>query len=96
MVLKLAFEPCDGSSTGRATSLPNNSLTLTSGRFINCCVKYNWGSTSCRWKRFTIDVSVDLHRRIKTACASPDLEMATWMRELLEINVAPLENSPRK
>ena len=47
------------------------------------------------WKRFTIDVPVELHRRIKTACASRDLQMATWMRKLLETNVAPLENSPR-
>jgi hypothetical protein len=48
------------------------------------------------WKRFTIDVPVELHRRIKMACASRDLEMATWMRNLLETNVARLENSPRK
>jgi predicted HicB family RNase H-like nuclease len=48
-----------------------------------------------QWKRFTIDVPVELHRRIKTACASRDLEMATWMRKLLETNVARLENSPK-
>jgi predicted HicB family RNase H-like nuclease len=48
-----------------------------------------------RWKRFTIDVPVELHRRIKTACASRDLEMATWMRKLLETNVARLGNSPK-
>lgn len=45
------------------------------------------------WKRFTIDVPVKLHRRIKMACASRDMEMAAWMRMLLETNVARLENS---
>jgi hypothetical protein len=48
-----------------------------------------------QWKRFTIDVPVDLHRRIKMACAYQGLEMANWMRKLLETNVARLENSPR-
>jgi hypothetical protein len=43
-----------------------------------------------------IDVPVELHRRIKMACASRDLEMTTWMRKLLETNVAQLENSPLK
>jgi hypothetical protein len=41
-------------------------------------------------------VPVELHRRIKMACASRDLQMAAWMRKLLETNVARLENSPRK
>ena len=48
------------------------------------------------WKRFTIDVPVELHRRVKMACASRDLEMATWMRSLLETSVSRLENSPLK
>jgi hypothetical protein len=49
-----------------------------------------------QWKRFTIDVPVELHRGIKVGCAYHGLEMAAWMRRLLEINVARLENSPRK
>jgi len=48
------------------------------------------------WKRFTIDVPVELHRRIKMACAYHGLEMATWMRKLLETNVERLENSQPK
>jgi predicted HicB family RNase H-like nuclease len=48
------------------------------------------------WKRFTIDVPVELHRRIKMASASRDLEMGAWMRKLLETNVARLENSSPK
>jgi hypothetical protein len=49
-----------------------------------------------QWKRLTIDVPVELHRRIKMACASRDLEMATWIRKLLETDVSRLENFPRK
>jgi len=41
-------------------------------------------------KRFTIDVPVALRRRIKMACTSRDMEMATWMRNPMEINVARL------
>jgi hypothetical protein len=35
-------------------------------------------------KRFTIDVPVELHRRVKTGCADRGLKMADWLRELLE------------
>ena len=35
-------------------------------------------------KRFTIDVPVSLHRRVKSQCALENLVMADVMRELLE------------
>ncbi len=35
-------------------------------------------------KRLTIDVSADLHRRIKMACVSQDRLMADVVREILE------------
>jgi hypothetical protein len=35
-------------------------------------------------KRFTIDVSVELHTRIKVACAGRGQKMANMLRELLE------------
>jgi hypothetical protein len=35
-------------------------------------------------KRFTIDVPVELHRRIKTQCAMRGSKMADAIRELLE------------
>jgi len=35
-------------------------------------------------KRFTIDVPVELHRRVKTACAQRGTKMAEVLRELLE------------
>lgn len=35
-------------------------------------------------KRFTFDVPVSLHRRVKIGCASRGVEMAEVMRELLE------------
>jgi DNA-binding transcriptional regulator LsrR (DeoR family) len=35
-------------------------------------------------KRFTIDVPVDLHRRIKTACAAGGTIMADEIRAMLE------------
>jgi hypothetical protein len=35
-------------------------------------------------KRFTIDVPVSLHRRIKTACARRGLKTSTVLRDLLE------------
>lgn len=35
-------------------------------------------------KRFTIDVPVSLHKRIKSQCALEDLVMADVLRELLE------------
>jgi hypothetical protein len=35
-------------------------------------------------KRFTIDVPVSLHHRIKTACARRGLKTSTVLRDLLE------------
>jgi hypothetical protein len=35
-------------------------------------------------KRFTIDVPIELHRRIKAGCAERGLKMADALRELLE------------
>jgi hypothetical protein len=35
-------------------------------------------------KRFTLDVPVDLHRRIKSECANEGLKMADVLREMLE------------
>jgi ParG len=35
-------------------------------------------------KRFTIDVPLDLHCRVKTACAQRGLKMADVLRDLLE------------
>jgi hypothetical protein len=35
-------------------------------------------------KRFTIDVPLSLHRRVKSQCAQQDLVMADVVRELLE------------
>ena len=37
-----------------------------------------------RFARFTIDVPVDLHRRIKSVCAQRGLKMADVLREQLE------------
>ena len=35
-------------------------------------------------KRFTIDVPLDLHSRVKVACAARSLKMADVIRDLLE------------
>jgi hypothetical protein len=35
-------------------------------------------------KRFTIDVPVELHRRVKSECARRGVKMADVLRELLE------------
>ncbi len=40
-------------------------------------------------KRFTIDVPLDLHSRIKVACAGRGLKMADVLRELLEREFPP-------
>lgn len=40
-------------------------------------------------KRFTIDVPLSLHRRVKSQCAQQDLVMADVMRELLERRFPP-------
>lgn len=42
------------------------------------------GNGSQRMKRLTIDVSEDLHRRIKVGCASRGAKMADEIRGLLE------------
>lgn len=43
-------------------------------------------------KRFTIDVPLSLHRRVKSQCALQNLVMADVMRELLEQRFpAPVE-----
>lgn len=43
-------------------------------------------------KRFTIDVPVSLHKRVKSQCALQNLVMADVMRELLEQRFpAPVE-----
>jgi hypothetical protein len=42
-------------------------------------------------KRFTIDVPLSLHRRVKRQCAQQDLVMADVMRELLEQRFPPRE-----
>lgn len=46
--------------------------------------------------RFTIDVSRELHRRIKTSCASRDTKMADEIRQLLEQNYPQLTVKPNK
>lgn len=44
-------------------------------------------------KRFTIDVPVSLHKRVKSQCAMQNLVMADVIRELLEQRFpAPKEN----
>lgn len=40
--------------------------------------------THIETKRFTFDVPVDLHRRIKVQCALRGLKMAELVREMLE------------
>jgi hypothetical protein len=35
-------------------------------------------------KRFTIDVPISLHTRIKTQCAADGIKMADMLREMLE------------
>jgi len=40
-------------------------------------------------KRFTIDVPIDLHSRIKVGCARRGLKMADVLRELLEREFPP-------
>ena len=42
------------------------------------------GNGSQKMKRLTIDVSEDLHRRIKVGCASRGVKMADEIRGLLE------------
>lgn len=37
-----------------------------------------------KMKRLTIDVPEELHRRIKTGCASQGVKMADYVREVLE------------
>lgn len=45
-------------------------------------------------KRFTIDVPVSLHKRVKSQCAMQNLVMADVIRELLEQRFpAPVETS---
>jgi putative addiction module component (TIGR02574 family) len=40
-------------------------------------------------KRLTIDIPVNLHRRVKTACAMDNLVMADVVREMLERRFPP-------
>lgn len=42
------------------------------------------GKTTEPTKRFTIDVPVSLHKRVKSQCALANLVMADVMREMLE------------
>ena len=44
-------------------------------------------------KRLTIDVSLSLHKRIKTQCAMRGANMADELRDLLEVHFP--EDSPR-
>ena len=45
-------------------------------------------------KRFTIDVPVSLHKRVKSQCAMQNLVMADVIRELLEHRFpAPIESN---
>jgi hypothetical protein len=46
-------------------------------------------------KRFTIDVPVSLHKRVKSQCAMQNLVMADVMRDLLERQFPPLSESER-
>jgi predicted transcriptional regulator len=46
-------------------------------------------------KRFTIDVSAELHRRIKTACAARGTIMADEIRAMLETTIAAPTARPR-
>jgi len=47
-------------------------------------------------KRFTIDVPVSLHKRVKSQCALQDLVMADVMRELLEQRFPPTRPTNRE
>lgn len=47
-------------------------------------------------KRLTIDVSVDLHRRMKVQCAARDEVMADVVRELLERHFPPRYEESRE
>lgn len=47
-------------------------------------------------KRFTIDVPVALHKRVKIQCAQDNLVMADVMRELLEQRFPPRETHARE
>jgi hypothetical protein len=44
-------------------------------------------------KRFTIDVPIDLHSRIKIECARRGLKMADVLRDLLEREFPPASKS---
>jgi hypothetical protein len=42
------------------------------------------GEAAAPMKRFTIDVPVELHRRVKAGCAQRGLKMADVLRDLLK------------
>jgi hypothetical protein len=44
-------------------------------------------------KRFTIDVPISLHKRIKSQCAIEEIPMADEIRKLLEARFPPRELS---
>lgn len=47
-------------------------------------------------KRFTIDVPISLHKRVKSQCALQNLVMADVMRELLERRFPAREAAPKE
>lgn len=50
------------------------------------------GAAQGKMKRFTIDMPIEIHRRIKTGCSQRDLKMADWVRQTLERHLPELEN----
>ena len=79
---KVAFKTLPKTATADADDWVQNARP--NDREVKTEIASTPPTASEEMKRFTIDVPVELHRRIKTQCAMRGSKMADVIRELLE------------
>ena len=72
------------------SSLPPESPTAADPSAIDAWVNNETLPTAEPTKRFTFEVPLSLHKRIKIACAGRDRQMADVLRELLDRHFPPV------
>ena len=72
------------------SSLPAEIPTAADPSAIDAWVNNQTVPTNEPTKRFTFEVSLSLHKRIKMACVAQDRQMADVLRELLDKHFPPV------
>ena len=78
---KVAFNKPKKAATADADQWVQSNQPLDQGR---AAVRDDRPHPMEAMKRFTVDVPVELHRRIKSQCAMRGMKMADMLRELLD------------